>query len=235
MIKYIVFSIFFLLSSQRVLIAQENRAVIDTLEERLEFTEEIDTLEVENPAIYPIPDTIIRLNNKQFYAALRGCSNSLVVNNFTFLLNHDPSLRFKIPAISPINLNHNPFVNSRFGYRVHPKYKDVRFHGGVDMITLSHEEPIYATAQGVITKIAYDPNGYGIYVVVDHAYGYRTIYAHLALAVVELNQVVYTGTILGKMGKTGNATGYHLHYSIIKNGHYVDPSPMLLLFLSDAK
>ncbi len=126
MIKCYIFSLFFLLFTDSMVLAQENRTVIDTLEENIEFTEEIDTLEVENPELYPLQDTINyqianRLNNKRFYTALRGCSNSLVVENFTFLLNYDPSLRFKIPAISPINLNHNPFVNSRFGFRVHPK------------------------------------------------------------------------------------------------------------------
>lgn len=240
MIRRFIFSLFFLLFIGNLVLAQENRAVIDTLEESIEFTEDIDTLDVESQDLYPLQDTINyqienRLYNKRFYAALRGCSNSIVVENFTFLLNYDPSLRFKIPTISPINLNHNPFVNSKFGFRVHPTYKNIRFHGGLDIITVSHKEPIYATAQGVISKIAYDPSGYGIYVVVDHAYGYRTIYAHLEFTVIELNQIVYAGTILGKMGKTGNATGYHLHYSIIKNGRYIDPSPMLSLFLVDAK
>ena len=240
MIKCFIFSLCFLFLTDNRVLAQENSVVIDTLEESIEFTEEIDTLEVENPELYPLQEMINykienSLNNKQFYAALRGCSNSLVVENFTFLLNYDPSLRFKIPTISPINLNHNPLINSRFGFRVHPKYKDIRFHGGVDIITVSQKEPIYATAQGIISKIAYDPNGYGIYIVVDHAYGYRTIYAHLEFTVIELNQIVYTGTILGKMGKTGNATGYHLHYSIMKNGRYIDPLPMLSLFLVDAK
>lgn len=237
--QFIVICCFFL-ASTTIVIAQENYAVIDTTDESIEFMEDIDTSFVESPDLYLLPDSsMLQEQNlfsvQRFYTALRGCSNSLIVEKFAWLLSIDPTLRYKIPCLSPLHLNHNPVINSKFGFRIHPKYKDVRFHSGVDMVTLTSRELIYATAQGVISKIAYDPNGYGVYIIIDHAYGYRSIYAHLEFSIAEVGQTVYTSTVLGKMGRTGNATGYHLHYSLMKNGNYIDPSPMLSLFFQNPK
>lgn len=69
--------------------------------------------------------------------------------------------------------------------------------------------------------------GYGNYVVVTHADGYSTLYAHLASVSVSYGQTVSTGTVLGTVGSTGWSTGFHLHFGVMKNGSFVNPAPYL--------
>lgn len=70
-------------------------------------------------------------------------------------------------------------------------------------------------------------SGYGNYVMIDHGNGYSTLYAHLASINVSVGQSISTGQTLGTVGSTGWSTGYHLHFSVLKNGSYVDPAPYL--------
>lgn len=230
--KRLLFLFLLLLLSSGTQAQQENHVVIDSLVEVLEFTEEVDTSMIEHADIYQIP---MMNENKQIdkislQKALRGCSNALIVQNFARLQENDSFLKYKIPSISPLNIKYSPRSLSGFGYRIHPRYHDYRFHAGIDLVASSAMQAVHATAQGIVSKIAYDPKGYGLYIIVEHAYGYRTIYAHLEYTTVQIEQEVFSGTILGKMGRTGNATGYHLHYGIMKNNHYVDPYPMLTLY-----
>ena len=73
----------------------------------------------------------------------------------------------------------------------------------------------------------WNDGGYGNYVVVSHADGMSTLYAHLATVSVSYGQSVSTGTVVGTVGSTGWSTGFHLHFGVMKNGAFVNPAPYL--------
>ena len=100
-----------------------------------------------------------------------------------------------------------------------------RAHTGVD-IGASTGTPVYAPYTGTVI-FAGERGGYGNYVKVDHGDGYVTAYAHLDTIAVASGQKVNKGDLIGAVGTTGNVTGPHLHFEIIKNGEYIDPVPFI--------
>ncbi len=128
----------------------------------------------------------------------------------------------RIPAIQPINNKNLTRIASGFGYRIHPVYKTLRMHTGMDF-TAPRGTPIYATGDGKVIKPRNGMSGYGRYVVIDHGYGYKTIYAHMSKVIVRPWQRVKRGEIIGYVGNTGVSTGPHLHYEVLKNEKPVNP------------
>jgi len=104
------------------------------------------------------------------------------------------------------------YISSRFGYRRHPIRKTIEFHQGVD-IANHMGTPIYASADGVV-DFAGRLAGYGNYISIDHGYGFKTKYGHLQKIVVKKGEKVRRGDLIAKMGRTGLATGSHLHYEV---------------------
>jgi murein DD-endopeptidase MepM/ murein hydrolase activator NlpD len=98
-------------------------------------------------------------------------------------------------------------------------------HTGVDLME-AYGGPVLATANGVVT-VAGPSGGYGNMVEIDHGNGLATRYAHLSTIDVELHQKVAAGTVVGRVGATGRATGPHLHYETRINGEPVDPTRFL--------
>jgi murein DD-endopeptidase MepM/ murein hydrolase activator NlpD len=95
-------------------------------------------------------------------------------------------------------------------------------HAGLDF-TSPQGSPIYATADGNIITSGNLGNGYGNHVVINHGYGYQTLYGHMYKIKVRNGQRVKRGEILGWVGSTGKSTGPHLHYEVHKNGQKIDP------------
>ena len=126
-----------------------------------------------------------------------------------------------IPAIIPLERGTQRVV-SGFGYRIHPIYKTMRMHSGVDF-SAPTGTPIYATGDGTITKAGRNRHGYGIMVRIDHGYGYQTLYAHMSKVNVRAGQKVQRGEVIGFVGSTGVSAGPHLHYEVIRNGRKVNP------------
>lgn len=112
-------------------------------------------------------------------------------------------------------------VTSRFGYRKHPSGGGRRYHHGVDIASASGS-PIRAAASGRVKTVSRSWSK-GLYVVISHADGYETTYFHLRKAVSRKGWNVAQGEIIGLEGSSGNTTGPHLHFEIIKNGLRVDP------------
>jgi len=112
---------------------------------------------------------------------------------------------------------------SRYGYRVHPIFKNRRLHSGVDLAS-PLGTPVYAGGDGVVKRAQW-VSGYGRYVELDHVNGYQTAYAHMSRIADGLKpgDRVQQGQIVGYVGSTGNSTGNHLHYEIRINGRTVDP------------
>jgi len=129
-----------------------------------------------------------------------------------------------MPAILPVNPRNTRLV-SGFGYRIHPIFRDRRMHTGIDFAG-PHATPIYATGSGVITHAGWAGRGfggYGIMVMIDHGFGFQTLYAHLSRVNVRVGQRVNRGDVVGFMGNTGISTGTHLHYEVIRHGRRVNP------------
>jgi murein DD-endopeptidase MepM/ murein hydrolase activator NlpD len=82
---------------------------------------------------------------------------------------------------------------------------------------------IYATGDGVIQKVAHSRWGYGTHIVINHGYGYSTLYGHMSRALMKRGQKVTRGQLIGLVGSTGKSTGAHLHYEVHKNGTAVNP------------
>ena len=128
-----------------------------------------------------------------------------------------------IPAIMPINqdaLAHA--VTSGYGWRTHPIYKTQEFHPGMDF-SAEQGTPIYATGDGTIERADNLAQGYGNHVVIDHGFGYQTLYGHMSRLAVRPKQKVSRGQLIGYVGSTGLSTAPHIHYEVIRNGEKVNP------------
>ncbi len=127
-----------------------------------------------------------------------------------------------IPAIQPIPNKNLRRVASGFGYRVDPIYKTRKMHKGMDF-TAPTGTKIYATGDAVVQKVQNKRWGYGKHVVLNHGYGYSTLYGHMSRINVRVGQKVKRGQLIGLVGSTGKSTGPHLHYEVRKNGNAVNP------------
>ena len=101
-----------------------------------------------------------------------------------------------------------------------------RFHAGIDLLAATGA-PVSAAADGRVTWAGRLGGGWGNLVVVTHADGVRTMYAHLSTIAVRVGQRVGTGDRLGAVGATGDASGPHLHFEVRLRGAAVDPRPAL--------
>lgn len=112
---------------------------------------------------------------------------------------------------------------SGFGMRYHPILHYARPHNGVDWAA-PIGTPIFAAGDGVVLKAAWDA-GYGRRVEIEHPNGYVTTYNHMSRFGRGMAEGVHVsqGQVVGYLGASGLATGPHLHYEVIVNGHYVDP------------
>jgi hypothetical protein len=127
-----------------------------------------------------------------------------------------------IPAILPITNQDLTRTASGYGLRIHPYYKITKFHYGMDFTAPSGTD-VYATGNGVVTDVLSSKRGLGNNILIDHGFGYITIYAHLERFNVRKGQKVKRGDIIGYVGSTGMSLAPHLHYEIKINGLNVDP------------
>jgi murein DD-endopeptidase MepM/ murein hydrolase activator NlpD len=112
-------------------------------------------------------------------------------------------------------------ITSDYGYRIHPIFGYGRFHSGLD-IADNYGTPIKATAAGRVSYSGW-MQGYGYAVIIDHGQGLQTLYGHCSRLNVNVGQNVTKGQHIADMGSTGNSTGPHVHYEVIKNGSCVSP------------
>ncbi|MEM9215330.1 MAG: peptidoglycan DD-metalloendopeptidase family protein [Cyanobacteria bacterium P01_F01_bin.150] len=127
------------------------------------------------------------------------------------------------PSIRPVKASLE--ISSPFGIRRNPFGFGYEFHNGIDFAG-PVGTPIYSTAPGKVKKAEWG-KGYGYYVVIDHGYGYETLYAHLSKFKVDQGDAVDRSDVVGLLGNTGRSTGPHLHYSVYEDGEGVDPEDYL--------
>ncbi len=127
-----------------------------------------------------------------------------------------------IPAVMPISNRDLKRTASGFGMRMHPVYKIRKFHYGMDFTAPTGTE-IYATGDGKVKEVKSSRTGYGKHIVVDHNFGYETLYGHMNAFNVRKGQKVKRGDLIGYVGSTGTSTAPHLHYEVHRNGKAVNP------------
>lgn len=193
----------------------------------------------------PIPDSarLKDLEKQQQIAKVEGMDQGDLVNSIITSLNNMSSrikaqqasykdlgemakdkekLLAATPAIQPVSNKDLKRIASGFGYRIDPVYKTVKLHPGLDF-TSPAGTPIYATADGVIEVAGNRGDGYGNVVIINHGFGYKTLYGHMYRIKARGGQRVKRGEVIGWVGSTGKSTGPHCHYEVIKNGNKIDP------------
>lgn len=138
------------------------------------------------------------------------------------LINNQSAKLASIPAIQPVSNKQLNRIASGFGMRIDPVYGTPKMHKGLDF-TAPQGTPIYATGDGVISVAGYSEGGYGNHVMINHGYGYETLYGHMVRIKVRQGQRVKRGEVIGWVGSTGKSTGPHCHYEVQINGVAVDP------------
>lgn len=126
-----------------------------------------------------------------------------------------------IPSIQPVMNKDLKRVASGYGMRIDPVYHVRRFHQGMDFTAPTGTE-IFATGNAKV-EFAGWKQGYGNTVILDHGYGYKTLYAHCYKVLVRKGQRVRRSDVIALVGNTGKSTGPHLHYEVRLNGRAVDP------------
>lgn len=127
-----------------------------------------------------------------------------------------------VPSISPISDKDFKRFASGFGYRLHPIYKTRLMHTGVDL-TAPTGTPVYVTGNGSVIKAGTSSEGYGSVVIVEHGFGYSTLYAHLNEIKVKKGQKLTRGDLIGTVGSTGRSVAPHLHYEVRYQDKPVNP------------
>ena len=127
-----------------------------------------------------------------------------------------------IPAIQPVSNRDLDRIASGFGMRIDPVYGTAKMHKGLDF-TAPQGTPIYATGNGTVEVAGQTGDGYGNHIVINHGYGYETLYGHMYKVKVRAKQKVKRGEVIGWVGSTGKSTGPHCHYEVHINGQEVDP------------
>lgn len=112
-------------------------------------------------------------------------------------------------------------ITSDYGYRNDPFTGEGKLHKGID-IKMPLGTPICAVGSGTVTTARYSTS-YGYHVIVDHGAGLQTLYAHCRELLVTVGDEITQGQYIGKVGSTGDSTGYHCHFEVRVNGQCVDP------------
>ena len=128
-----------------------------------------------------------------------------------------------IPSIRPIGKPSRKIkLYSGYGMRIHPIHKIKKMHYGIDF-TAPKGTPIYATGNGKVSKVTKSRSGYGNRVMIEHGYGYKTLYAHMNTIDVKRGEKVKKGDIIGTVGNTGSSTAPHLHYEVMHKRKKINP------------
>jgi murein DD-endopeptidase MepM/ murein hydrolase activator NlpD len=133
--------------------------------------------------------------------------------------------RDKLAAATPSIWPAHGWISSSLGPRRDPVTGGADFHSGLD-IAGERGQPVYATASGTVTHVGYQ-GAYGNLIAVNHGFGLESRYGHLLNFSVKKGAKVSRGDVIGHVGATGRATGYHLHYEVHANGRLLNPLQLL--------
>ncbi len=128
-------------------------------------------------------------------------------------------LMHRIPSGLPSSFK---MITDGFGWRTHPLTKKRSFHEGLDF-SCDVGTRVHTTADGVVESAGWDASGYGLKIIINHGYGFKTVYAHLHKLLVEKGQVVMRGDDIALSGNSGASSGAHLHYEVHYLGNKLNP------------
>ncbi len=158
---------------------------------------------------------------------------SISFDEVTEMVRNKEDMLLCIPGIQPVKNKDLKRMASGYGFRIDPIYKTQKFHAGMDFSGEIGTE-IYATGKATVEFRGWK-QGYGNCVILDHGYGYKTLYAHLNgfVKTQKIGSKVNRGEVIAYMGNTGKSTGPHLHYEVHykdkatdpRNFYYIDLSP----------
>lgn len=171
---------------------------------------------------YSKSDLLIETSKKIDNLTRRMVVQTESYDNIMKLVQDKEKFLASIPAISPIADRNLKRFASGYGYRIHPIYRTLKMHKGIDL-TAPTGTKVYATGGGKVISAGYATGGYGIKVIIDHGYGYKTLYAHLNKVNVKVGKRVARGDVIGEVGSTGRSTAPHLHYEVRKNDQTENP------------
>ena len=138
------------------------------------------------------------------------------------LANNKEAYYAAMPAIQPIKNENLRRFASGFGMRIDPILKVRKMHYGSDF-SAEQGTPIYATADGKISRTQKSNTGLGWHVKINHGYGFETVYGHMSRFIVKPGELVKRGQVIGYVGNTGKSTAPHLHYEVHVNGKAKNP------------
>ena len=125
------------------------------------------------------------------------------------------------PGISPVNVKFR--LGDGYKWRaIHPVLGTARMHNGQDF-EVPYGTEVYATGDGTIVESGWNSGGFGNCIVIDHGYGFQTVYGHLSDIRVTKGQNVKRGDLIGISGSTGLSSGPHLHYQVEEFGKHENP------------
>jgi murein DD-endopeptidase MepM/ murein hydrolase activator NlpD len=137
----------------------------------------------------------------------------------------DVDRRNALAAATPSMWPSYGWLSSGMGPRKDPITGGNDYHSGLD-IAGERGEPVYATAAGTVEHVGWQ-GAYGNLIVIEHGFGLETRYGHLLKPLVKQGAKVQRGDVIGQVGSTGRATGYHLHYEVVANGRLLNPLQLL--------
>lgn len=193
----------------------------------------------------PLPDNLRKggINKSKIYAELKNLPEAKIISNtlasleslekrtyvqsksydeLAKLIKNKEAMLASIPAIQPVSNSDLKRIASGFGYRIDPVYKTPRMHAGLDF-SAETGTPVYATGDGTVEIAGSQGDGYGNKVVINHGYGYETLYGHNSKVLVHAGEKVKRGQTIALVGSTGKSTGPHCHYEVWKNGTKINP------------
>jgi len=171
---------------------------------------------------YANEEMVINTNRRLDQIAKQLYVQSLSYDEVIKLATNKEEMLASIPAIQPIPNKNLKRMASGYGYRIHPVYKTRKLHTGMDFTSPTGTE-IYATGNGKVVSVKKARRGYGMHVVIDHGFGYETLYGHMSKFNVRRGQEVKRGEVIGYVGNTGTSTAPHLHYEVMKDGKKINP------------
>nr|WP_317632413.1 M23 family metallopeptidase [uncultured Flavobacterium sp.] len=160
--------------------------------------------------------------NRVDFIAQEIALQSKSIDDVLRLVKNKEKLLAAIPAIQPVRNEDLKRMASGFGYRNDPFTKIRKFHKGMDF-SAPTGTPIYATGNGTVLRADNSLSGYGNHILINHGFGYQTLYAHLSKYKVKKGQQVKRGDVIGYVGSTGRSEAPHLHYEVYQNNKAVNP------------
>ncbi|MFV0418411.1 MAG: M23 family metallopeptidase [Dysgonomonas sp.] len=179
------------------------------------------------------PDLIIQTSKKMDYISKQIYIQSNSFDEVLSMAKNQKDRLQHIPSIQPVPAKYLKQIASGYGPRIDPHYGTIRFHEGMDF-SANIGTPIYATGNGTVIHADWK-QGYGKCIIIDHGFGYVTLYAHMNDYNARVGQKVKRGEKIGEVGNTGKSTGPHLHYEVHVRGKVDNPAKYYFMDLTPAE